>query len=219
MMPLKKESETIGEKIKKKRAELKLSLEEVAREIQAPVKYIRALEEDDYALFSAKVYALGFFKKLLETLAFEDKEGILKEFNNEWEIKMFRKDKVATPLPENRGKEPHFTPKRMWLLGGGILLLFFLVFLGSRFIDFVGSPEINLTEPQDQITLSEPLVRVRGNTEKEGHLTVNGREITIDENGNFNQEIELLPGLNALEFIVKNKFNKESKVVRYIFVK
>ena len=72
--------------------------------------------------------------------------------------------------------------------------------------------------PQDRAALREPMVRVEGRTERESKLTVNGREITINEQGDFGERIELQPGATALIFISENRFGKMSQVTRHVIV-
>lgn len=214
-----KDAESLGERLKKRREALNITAQEVAVRIQIPIKYIIALEEDQYDVFSAKVYALGYVKKILDILTFEDKENFLNEFKNEWDINTFHNKKRPIPIPENRGNKPLITSVRLGLGIGGILFLLSIAFLGVRITKFVGTPSLRVDKPEDQATFFQPVVTVTGKTEKESHLTVNGRELTIDELGNFSQEIELGAGLNALEFIAQNRFGKTAKVIRYVLVR
>lgn len=214
-----KGSDTLGERLRKQREALELSLEDVSREIQAPRKFVEALETDNLEMFPAKVYALGFLKKLLEVLKFEETDRFLKEFGNEWEVRTFRRHRELAPLPENRGIVPWVTPVRLGIAVGGLALLFLLAFLGFRLTRFLGAPSLLLQEPQDQAVYSRPVVPVKGRTEKESRLTVNGREINIDEAGNFKEDIELGAGAHILEFIVENRFGRISKEVRNIVIR
>lgn len=213
-----KEPESLGEKIKKRREALGFSREQTAREIQAPLKYIQALEEDSYQVFPAKIYAAGFLKKMLRTLKINEPEEILREFDREWGVRTYRKNTIS-PLRGVNSKSLQITPKRLSLAAGIILFLLVIVFLGLQFKNFISAPKINLQSPSDQKIFYEPLAQIQGKTEKESLLTMNGREIKIDPEGNFDEKIELTPGLNTLEFLVKNKFGKEAKEVRYVLVK
>ncbi len=219
MSPRIKESEALGERLRKRREELGLSVEDVSREIQAPQRFVEALEADNLEAFSAKVYALGFLKKLLDAMRMEEKDRFLKEFSNEWDVRTFRKRKEMQPLPENRGITPLVTPARLGIAIGGIALLFFLAFLGFRLTRFLGTPSLILREPRDQAVYTQPVVLIRGRTEKESKLTVNGREIKIDETGEFAEEVELGAGVHTLEFLVQNRFGNTSKEVRNIIIR
>ena len=210
---------TIGERLRKRRDALGLKTEDVASEIAAPVKYVTALETDQYEIFSAKVYAQGFLKKLLTVLSYEEADAILQEFKAEWSIRFASQERRPTPLPENRGQEPYITSKRlMYGLGGGLLLAFG-VFLGFRLLHFVGLPQLIIEEPAENAAFGEPIVRIRGTTERESRLTVNGRMITIDAEGNFDDRIDLATGLQTLEFFVENRFGKIKKAIRHILIR
>src|SRR3989338_438908 len=210
-----KEPESLGERLKERRESLGLTIQVLAQEVQAPQKYIMGLEEDRYEVFSAKIYALGFLKKILGVLNFEGRGEFLKEFSNEWDVQMFRTRKELAPLHENRGEEPLVTPTRLGIAAGVLFLVLFLVFFGFRLTRFVGTPRLVIEEPDNSAAFEGPVIRVKGRTEKESRLTVNGRELKIDEVGNFSEEIELAAGLNSLEFLVQNRFGKESKEVRH----
>lgn len=214
-----KESESLGERLKKRRETLNLSEKDLANEVQAPLKYIQGLENDHYDVFSAKVYALGYLKKIMETIAMEDTEQCLKEFSTEWDVRMFRKNKELLPLPENRGEKALVTPMRLGLGVGGIALLAFLFFFGFRLIKFVSTPNFTLDEPKNGVEFTESVISVRGRAEKESSLTVNGRELKIDGEGRFDEKIELASGAHALEFIVQNRFGKITKETRQIIIK
>lgn len=213
------ETESIGNRLRKRRERLSMSIEELAEELQIPQKYLKAFEDDRFEVFSAKVYARGFLKKIMRALAIKDPEQILQEFDTEWEVRTFRKRGKVTPLPQSNSRVSFITPRRTAFMFAGLALLFFLLFFGWRLTVFISNPALNLEEPKDNSTVITPVIRVKGNTEKESHLTVNGRELTIDEAGNFNEEIELASGLNALEFISQNRFGKISRTIRFILVK
>ncbi len=112
----------------------------------------------------------------------------------------------------------YITPRRLLSVFGGILLLFFAWFLVSGLIGFTAAPSLRIEEPTREATTDKPMITVRGTTEKESQLTVNGREITMDEHGAFNQDIELIPGLNMLHFLAQNRFGKITEETRYVVV-
>lgn len=218
-MPRTKDNDTLGERLRRRREEVGLTPQELAEEVQAPIKFVEGLERDEYDVFPAKVYGLGFLKKILVTLAAEDSDGIIKEFGNEWEVRMFRKQKELMPLPGTRKNFSVVTPARLWLGAGGILLLASLVFFGTRLTRFVGTPGLAIDEPPDSAAYSEPFISVKGKTEKESSLTVNGRELKIDGQGYFDETLELGSGVHSLEFLVKNRFGSERREVRNVFIK
>lgn len=214
-----KEFDTLGARLGAARENFGFKVEDIARMVQAAPRYIRALEGDDYEVFPAKVYALGFLKKVLKILEFKENDELLKEFSNEWDVRTFRRRKEITPLPENRGETPFLTSGRILLGMGVVACTTFLIFAGARLIRFLDTPRLYLQEPSDGVVLEEPVIQIKGKAEKESMLTVNGREITIDDAGNFDEKLELAAGVNALEFVVQDRFGKITQEVRHVLVK
>jgi transcriptional regulator with XRE-family HTH domain len=59
---------TLGEQLKKLRAEGRVSLHEVSRETKIPVKYLVMIEEGDYKNLPPDVYVKGFLRSYAEFL-------------------------------------------------------------------------------------------------------------------------------------------------------
>ena len=214
--------ERLGQRLQTQRESLGFSLRDIAQTLSTSSRLVKAIEEGNYKELTAKVYARGFIQRLFVVLQLADESAfLLHQFDREWEI--FKKDnekKVFSYEPIT------FLPKRLHLtpmhIRRGIILfgLFSLLsFFGSRLFYFLGDPSLVIHEPKEEETKKEePIVRVSGKGEKESRLTVNGRELTMSEEGNFNDTIELRPGLNELEFTLENRFGKLAKEVRYVLV-
>ena len=214
-----KHSQTLGDILRQRREEMNLNIKDIVKQLQTSQKFIRALEDNHYDVFSAKVYARGFLQKILKILAIEEKDELFKEFEREWEVRIFRKKRDILSLHQNNTEKQPWNIRQAGVAAAGLIILVFFIFLTIRIKQFVSSPILELNEPAQNSVIFEPVVNVRGRTEKESQLTVNGREVRIDTAGNFSDEIDLLPGLNELEFVVENRFGKMSKVIRYVVVK
>ena len=183
------------------------------------------MEENRFHIFPAKVYARGFLEKTLILFARKNSkntelfEPLLAEFDVEWEI-FTKKEKKGknNPLPTSY-REPFVTPRTIAISTFLVIFALFSIFLGRRIFNFVRAPGVYIELPQNESVVSAPTIIVRGKTEQESRLTMNGREITVDEQGNFNEDIELIAGLNILEFLAQNRFGKTAKEIRYVMVK
>lgn len=51
-----------------------------------------------------------------------------------------------------------------------------------------------------------PLTLIKGTATKAIHLTLNGREIFIDKDGNFSEYISILPGFSVIALKAEDKF-------------
>ncbi len=90
-----------------------------------------------------------------------------------------------------------------------LFFLFIIVygFLRSQAVIFgVKIKDINI---ENWTTYTENPLKITGNAKNAIHLTINGREIYIDQKGNFAEDIVLLSGYNIIEIYAKDKFGKE----------
>ncbi len=208
----------LGEYMRMRREAKHVSTDEMARELKIAPRYVAALEEGAYHIFPAKIYAHGFLKRSLVFLGITEKyqqAACMELFGEEWLARFPGKDQEPVALPTSTKKHAWLlTPMRLAQALSVIALAAFLVFLGIQLAHFTGAPRLALQEPVDAFAVDIPFVRVKGATEKESQLTVNGREVTIDGAGNFDAEIDLQPGVNILEFLVRNRFGKETRVTR-----
>ena len=106
------------------------------------------------------------------------------------------------------------------MLGTAIIgLIGFMGLFSWQFALFSRDPHIVIESPQADMVVIGPGLVLRGAIERESRLTMNGREIKIDERGNFNEKIELPAGSNTLEFLVENRFGRKSIAIRQVVMK
>jgi hypothetical protein len=68
----------------------------------------------------------------------------------------------------------------------------------------LSGPLVSVTTPQNGETVFEPLVQVAGSAPRVKDLTLNGRSIFIDMEGNFDERLLLLPGYNIIELTARD---------------
>ncbi len=84
------------------------------------------------------------------------------------------------------------------------LLIVIYAFFGSNEIIFgVQIKNVNIT---DGAKVEDSIVKLTGNAKNAVKLTLNGREISINEAGDFNETIALLSGYNIINIKAKDKF-------------
>lgn len=212
-----KDYKSLGTRIRRRREELGLDVRDVAHLLQTSQRNVEALELDQYDQFPAKVYARGFFEKISVALRFEERDRMLMEFDSEWEVQMFRRERVRE-LPSSRGNAPLLTPGRIWSGVGGVLLAAFIIFFGSQLRNLVGAPHLSIESPPAQSLTQSRTILLSGVAERESTLTVNGRDVPVGTDGSFESTIELVSELNRLEFVSRDKFDREQRDVRYVYV-
>ena len=210
---------TLSEHLCAWRSSAELSVEKIAAELSVRPQIILALEEGDYSIFPAHVYASGCLKRMIEHFSIARGDVLLDVLRTEWEEKRGAPNTSVLALPKSRREKWYITPRRLFGSLGAVALVLFAWFLASQLMGFTGAPSLHIDEPHSDAIIEMPTIHVRGTTEKESQLTVNGREITMNENGVFDQEIQLVPGVNTLQFVAQNRFGKTSQETRYVVVR
>jgi hypothetical protein len=86
------------------------------------------------------------------------------------------------------------------------LIVSYAVF-NSRFL--IDGPSIEIYDLVDGQIIEEDIVHVRGNVKNISFISLNGRQIFINEQGEFDEELLLTNRLNPIEIYAKDKFDKE----------
>ncbi|NLB17344.1 MAG: helix-turn-helix domain-containing protein [Syntrophomonadaceae bacterium] len=148
--------ESLGEMLRTRRLELGLSLEEVEEETKIRKYYIMALENNDFHLLPAMVYASGFVRRYARLLGLDPDET----------LREFKKSAVALEEPIEREEEIKLPVSRSQQLSipvknivAGVAFLLVVVWLGIFLVDYImptsdlpnnnSSPPINNQEPLD----------------------------------------------------------------------
>ena len=84
-----------------------------------------------------------------------------------------------------------------------ILIVVYAFFRSKDLIFGVKIKNVNLT---DGATVTENIIKLTGNARNAINLTLDGREISVDQQGNFNETIALLPGYNIINIKARDKF-------------
>ena len=84
--------------------------------------------------------------------------------------------------------------------------LFILVYAFFRSHDLIFGVKIKNVNIVDGTKITDDTLHITGNAKNAVKLTLNGREITIDQKGNFDETIALLSGYNIVNIRALDKF-------------
>lgn len=97
--------------------------------------------------------------------------------------------------------------KKILQIGGLIVFfLFIAVYAFFRSEDIIFGVKIKDVSITDGAKIETAILKVTGNADNAINLTLNGREISINQNGDFNETIALLSGYNIINITAKDKF-------------
>jgi hypothetical protein len=104
-----------------------------------------------------------------------------------------------------------------------IIVLIITVIVGYSYFqsrNLINGPQIVLTSPKTGSTLANPLVAITGNASNISFLSLNDRQIFVDKDGTFNEELLLSPGYNVWTIQAKDKFGRiVTKKIELVFIK
>ena len=95
------------------------------------------------------------------------------------------------------------------IINTSLLSVFFILILGyALFVskDVLFGIKIRDVNLKDGTTYTESVQEVTGNARNAIHLYLNGREISINQAGDFKETIALLPGYNIVNIRAEDKF-------------
>jgi hypothetical protein len=100
------------------------------------------------------------------------------------------------------------------------LVLFFLLIVGYAYFEARGvlyGPTIHVTS--DVTEVSDPFIAIQGKAERIASLSMNGRPISVTEDGAFNEPYLLAPGLNRIMLDATDRYGRSSQqIVEVVYV-
>ncbi len=188
-----------------------MRLWQVSRKTNITLNYLECLEAGDYDELPADVYIVAYLKKYAEIL----------NLNIEETIKQFKAEKgviVDLPKKSKSGRGAVITPKRLALVGGIIVIALIFGYFWHQLSYLLSPPGIKITQPVSDLITNESFIEVFGQTESDVYLTINGKEVYVDNSGYFQSVVGLESGLNILKIEAKDRLGKTNTVIRRVMV-
>jgi len=199
-------------RLKELREEKKVTLEEMAHKTKIDKKYLEALEKCQFEkLPKALIYQKNIVRRYAESL------GVKPDlFLEQYLIEETHKQKIKHP---HTALKNNFWSQLPTFLRYGFLMLIILIivfYLGWQIKNIIKPPKLVIFSPiEGYITENDQLLLV-GETEKEAKVTVNGKDIKNNENGQFKEMINLSSGVNTITIVTKKKHGKTTAQIRHI---
>lgn len=212
------ESLTLGEKLKKVRGERRVSLADISRSTGIKAAYLERIENGEYDKLPADVYVRGFLRRLAEYLGL--REGpVLRQYERE---RGMLKHLSGESVPADRFLSGAFrklprmtvTPQRITALVATLAILGGLGYLYSEYRQFVSDPRLVIESPEEEsVNVDGSDISVRGQVDQDARVFINDQEILTDEDGRFEELVQLKQGENRIAVRAINRFDKEAERV------
>jgi cytoskeletal protein RodZ len=198
-----------GEKLKEKRLEKDLELEDVSKATKIKAEFLEFIENGEYSKLPSVSYAQGFVKNYAKYLRLNEKE-IMAIFRRE-----FDEDKTYKVLPGGFEKTEEFSVSK-FRFGRRTFFIFiiFAVFVGYILFQYryaFINPPLRVDSPKENEVISASYIRVSGKTDSNATVFINKDGVTVDESGSFEKTVNVFPGKVTLTIRAVNKFLRQTE--------
>lgn len=183
---------SVGEVLKKSREKKGLTLGQIEKELRIREKFLKAIEESNWNLFTSKIYIEGIIKNYSNILDLDGKK-MTAFFRREYEVNEEVKFK-------RRVSSKYLTPqtKKMAIYGLVIVFLFFAIYFGYQVKIYLSPPKLTFIAPQTETFKRLDKIRIIGKTDKEATITIFGERVYQNKDGEFQYDFPLKLGKNEL---------------------
>lgn len=201
--------------LRKERQEQGYELSEISRKILVAERYLEYLETGDYDKLPGEVYFKNFLKRYVEFLGFSYAE-----------VRESFKTELGRTVPSPNVNQPKLPlsfanfitwPKVLRAFLVSLVALMVFGYLGFSAYQFLQPPPLTVIEPQDNIVIQQNTILVVGETDPSAEVAVNDLEVIV-ENGKFQKELDLQPGVNEIQIVATKKHGRFNKVNRQVIV-
>lgn len=206
----------LGDQLKSKRENLKISLEEVSEKTRIPSKYIEALENSDFTkLPKTTAHRLAYVKEYANFLGLSPKLAVC-QFTCEDGLE----DSNYIP-PRQEVRFSRFASISIFVRNTVLIsaVVFFAAYLVWQVKGVLEPPRLMVYSPEEGFVIKDTKTTIVGETDKETHLSINGQAVMVSEAGKFETSIDLSAGLNTITIEATKKHGKTTTIVRHVVAK
>jgi cytoskeletal protein RodZ len=206
---------TAGSILKEARAAKNITLAQAETATKIRLKFLQAIESDDYTVLPSLSYAKGFVKNYSEYLGLDS--GIVLAFFRRQTAEVTRSSLLPKRVSESLNKSWfQLTPGKFLATILITLVLIFLGYLGLQYRKLNQPPGLSVDAPTNQLVVHERRLDILGKTDSDATVTVNGVNVVVRDDGNFFDQIPLESGVNKITIIATSRFGKTAKIVREV---
>ncbi|MDP3985731.1 MAG: helix-turn-helix domain-containing protein [bacterium] len=199
---------SLGDRIRKLRESLALSIEEAASRTHIQAAHLSAIEQEQWQFLPEEPSRTLLMKRYAQALGAD--ETLLALLQK-------RLDTSEKPtLRPLETKTPFFTPHRMKLAGIMVLFLAILGYLTVQVHTLLSPPTLTLESPPDRFPTDIPTILVKGKTETVASVSINDQPIVKSPDGSFEYLISLEQGVNVITIEAAKRYSKPRLIYRSV---
>jgi len=198
----------LGDYLRKKRLDLGKTIKRASQDLNIPIKYLEALENDQPELLPGRDYFEKYLSVYIEYLKIKPAEieplqSKIKPIKSRQDIK--KQEPVAW--------------SEYWVRAVIILItLVLIIFLVMKINAIFQPSDLKIFSPADGLITIDRQLEVKGQSTPEADVVINNKAVLVDQTGNFSTFIDLQKGLNLIKITAKKRYSRASEAeIRVLF--
>lgn len=92
-----------------------------------------------------------------------------------------------------------------------LLIAVIIAYAIWRSLNYAKGPRIEIFQPHDGASTASSTVTIVGRADRVINLLLNGRAVSVDQQGNFSETIIIFPGENMINLTAKDQFGRSTE--------
>ncbi|MCL4353427.1 helix-turn-helix domain-containing protein [Patescibacteria group bacterium] len=205
----------VGQRLRNERIKRGLNLDEISQATKIKPSFLLAIEEGNYKKLPSSAYIKGFLKNYAQFLGLPYKD-ILAIFKRE-----FNEKESLEVMPEGVSGKNEITTNSFRISSSSVVFVFVLAVIGYvlfQYRAFVIGPYLDVYSPKEGQVIGKSII-VKGKTDPNASLFINGRPVPVGQDGTFQKEIRAFPGNETIDIVSENHFGKKTENYYHLRVK
>ena len=208
----------IGEILKEERRRHRLSIQKLAQKTHIKIKYLQALESNQFELLPAATFVKGYIKTYANIFGFDHQSLVAilrRDFKESVKGKLVPREFIKPVLK----KRQFWSPASFMVLSLAMIFFTLMGYVGFQWYQLAQPPKLVISAPiEDSFVASR--VNVVGQTDVDAIVTVNSQPVALQADGSFQTEIYLpREGVNTISFESQDRRGKKVLIQRTVRVK
>ncbi len=196
----------VGQRLRGERIKKGLTIDEVSRALKIKAAFLSAIEEGDYKKLPSSAYIKGFLKNYTQFLGLPYEE-ILSLFKREFDEKEYL-EVMPAGMSRNKLSTTHFRLNQSYAVFAVILIVIGYIIFQYR-AAFI-NPSLYIYSPKKGEVVGKVII-VKGKTDPNATVFVNDKQVSVDDNGNFQKDITVFPGNIVIDIVSENQFGRKTE--------
>ncbi len=210
--------DVVVEELRENRRRKGLELEKIAKELNIKIEYLQALERGDFSILPIGIYGRNILRRYAEFLGI-DKEELIKIFEQEKAVSSQQKAKGLFVQRASRIHYFLFLPKIIKGIVVSSVVLACFLYLAFGLKKIVAPPFLKIIYPPNDFVTAQHNIEIRGITEPEAEVAINGEMVLTNNDGSFTKVVNLKSGLNVVDIVAQKRYSQKHIIKRQILVK